>query len=139
MKRFKAWGSDEYEERASWILKNLTEYYNEENDKFETKLCGLSVCNGYYAVALDYSKRRIEELKSDIRSTGIISEIFDVQCKGRSSAVHGNTIRVPRTGLGMQTMESVFQNMCRNLVVLNRIDNVNEGMTKQWYHWYYYQ
>ena len=40
MKHFKAWGSAEYEERASWILENLTEYYNEENDKFETKLYG---------------------------------------------------------------------------------------------------
>ena len=109
MKRFKAWGSDEYEERASWILENLTENYNEENDKFETKLCSQSVCNGCYAVALGYSKRRIEELKSDIRNTGIILEVFDVQCRGRSSAVHGNTVRVPRTGLGMQAMESVFQ------------------------------
>ena len=74
MKRFKAWGSEEYEERASWILENLTEYYNEGKDKFETKLCDQFVCNGCYAVALGYSKRRIEELKSDIRSTGIISE-----------------------------------------------------------------
>ena len=107
--RFKAWRSEEYEERASWILKNLTEYYNEQNDKFETKVCGQSVCNGCYAVALGYSKRHIEELKSNIRSTGIISEVFDVQCRGRSSAVHGNTVRVPRTGLGMQAMECVFQ------------------------------
>ena len=109
MKRFKAWGSEEYEERATWILENLTEYYNEGNDKFETKLCGQSVCNGCYALALGYSKRRIEELKSDIRSTGIISEVFDIQCRGRSSAVHGNTVRVPRSGLGMQAMECVFQ------------------------------
>ena len=109
MKRFKAWGSDEYEERASWILENLTENYNEENDKFKTKLCGQFVCNGCYVVALGYSKCRIEELKSNIRSTGIISEVFDVQCRERSSAVHRNTIRVPRTGLGMQAMESVFQ------------------------------
>ena len=106
MKGFKVWRSNEYEERASWILENLMEYYNEENDKFETKLCGQSVCNGCYAVALGYSKRYIKELKSDIRSTTIISEVFDVQC---TSAMHGNTVRVPRTGLGMQTMESVFQ------------------------------
>ena len=39
MKRFKAWRSNEYEERASWVLENLTEYYNEGNDKFETQLC----------------------------------------------------------------------------------------------------
>ena len=56
MKRFKAWGSDEYEERATWILENLTEYYNEGNDKFETKLCGQYVCNDCYVVAFGYSK-----------------------------------------------------------------------------------
>ena len=109
MKRFKAWGSNQYEERASWILENLTKYYNEDTDKFETKLCRQSVCNGCYAVGLGYSKRRIEELKSDIRSTGIISEVFNVPCRGRSSAMHGNRVRVPRIGLGMQAMESVFQ------------------------------
>ena len=109
MKRFKVWRSDEYEERASWILENFTKYYNEENDKFEIKLCGQSLCNGYYAVALGYSKCHIEELKSDIRSTGITLEVFNVQCRRRSFAVHGNTIRVPRTRLGMQAMESIFQ------------------------------
>ena len=83
MKRFKAWGSNQYEERASWILENLIEYCNEETDKFETKLCGQSVCNGWYAVKLGYSKRCIEELKSDIRSTGIISEVFNVPYRGR--------------------------------------------------------
>ena len=68
MKRFRAWRSNAYEERASWILKNLTECYNKEVNKFETQLCGVSICNGCYAMALGYSKRRIEELKSDIRS-----------------------------------------------------------------------
>ena len=76
---------------------------------FETKLCGHSVCNGCYAMALGYSKRRIEELKSDIRSTGITSKVFNNKCRGRSSTVHGNTVRVPRTRLGMQTMKSIFQ------------------------------
>ena len=60
-------------------------------------------------MALGYSKCHIEELKSDIRSTGIISEVFDVQYRRRSFAVHGNTIRAPRTRLGMQAMDSVFQ------------------------------
>ena len=40
MKRYRAWGSNKYEERASWILENLMEYYSEETDKFETKVCG---------------------------------------------------------------------------------------------------
>ena len=109
MKRFNAWRSDEYEETAFWILENLTMYYNEENEKFETKLYSQSVCNGCYAMALGYSKCRIEELKSNIRSKGIILEVFDIQYRGRSSAVHGNTVRVLRTGLDMQEMKSVFQ------------------------------
>ena len=109
MKRFRAWGSHEYEVRASWILENLTDCYNKEKDKFETQLCGVFICNGCYAVALGYSKRRIEELKSDIRSIGITSEVFGVECSGRSSAVHGNTVHVPRTSVGVQAMESVFE------------------------------
>ena len=46
-------------------------------------------------MALGYLKRHIEELKSDIRSMGIISEVFDVQYRRRSSAVHGNIVRAP--------------------------------------------
>ena len=109
MKRFRAWGSHEYEKRAFWILENLTDCYNKGSDKFETRLCGVSICNGCYAVALGYSKRRIKELKSDIRSTGITSEVFGVECSGRSSAVHGNIVHVPRTSVGVQAMESVFE------------------------------
>ena len=36
MKRFRAWSSHEYKERASWILENLTDCYNKGSDKFET-------------------------------------------------------------------------------------------------------
>ena len=55
MKRFKAWRSHEYEERAFWILENLIECYNKEVDKFKTRLYGVSICNGCYTVALGYS------------------------------------------------------------------------------------
>ena len=96
MKRFRAWGLHEYEERASWILENLTDYYNKGTDKFETWPCGVSICNGYYAVALGYSKQRIEELKFDIRNIGITSEVFGVECSGRSPALHGSTMHVQR-------------------------------------------
>ena len=109
MKRFRAWRSYEYEERASWILENLTDCYNKDSDKFETRLCGVSICNGCYAMALGYSKRCIEELKFDIRSIGITSELFGVEYSGRLSAVHGNTIHVPQTYVGVQAMESVFE------------------------------
>ena len=109
MKRFRAWGSHVYEKRASWILETLTDCYNKDSDKFETRLCGVSICNGCYAVTLGYSKRRMEELKSDIRSIGITSELFGVECRGRSSALHGNTVLVPQTFVGLQVMESVFE------------------------------
>ena len=106
---FRAWGSHKYEERASWILENLTDCYNVDGDNFETRLCGVSICNGCYAVALSYSKRRMEELKSDIRSIVITLEVFGVECSGRLSAVHGNTKYIPRTSIGVQAMESVFE------------------------------
>ena len=78
-------------------------------DKSETRLCGVSICNGCHVMALGYSKHHIEELKSDIRSIGIILEVFGMECIGRSSAVHGNTIRVPQTSLSVQAMESIFE------------------------------
>ena len=106
MKRFKIWGSEKYEERASW---NLTYVYNVKIDTFETKHCGQCICNSCYAIALGYSRRRIEELKYDIISRGIVSEVHDVQCNGRISAVHGNTSHVPRTSLGVQAMETIFE------------------------------
>ena len=109
MKRFRAWRSPEYEEKASWILENRTDCYNKEVGKFETQLCGVSTCNGCYAVALGYSKHSIEELKFDIRSIGITSEVFGMECIGRSSAVHRNTVHIPRTSLCVQAMESVFE------------------------------
>ena len=109
MKRFRAWSLHEYEERASWILENLTDCYNKDSDKFETRLCGVSIHNGCYAVTLGYSKRNIEELKSDIRSIGITSKVFGVECSRRSSAMHRNTVHVPRIFVGIQTMESIFE------------------------------
>ena len=109
MKRFRAWRSHEYEERASWILENLTKCYNKEVDKFETRFCGIFICNGCYTMAISYLNHHIEELKFDIRSSGITSEVFGMECIGRSSVVHGNTIHVPRTSLGVQAIESIFE------------------------------
>ena len=51
----------------------------------------------------------LEELKSDIRSIGITSEVFGVEYSGRSSAVYGNTVHVLRTSVGVQAMEGVFE------------------------------
>ena len=76
MKRFRAWGSHVYEKRASWILETLRDCYNKDSDKFETRLCDVSICNGCYAVTLGYSKRRMEELKTDIRSILRVSNML---------------------------------------------------------------
>ena len=111
MKQFRVWTSHEYEERASWILENLTNCYNKEVDKFETRLCGVSICNCCYVVAFGYSKRQVEELKSDIKSIGITSEVFGVECSGRSSVVHGNTIHVLRIPLDVQAWKAFLKSM----------------------------
>ena len=109
MKWFRAWRSHEYEEKVSWILENLIGYYNKDVDKFETRLCGVSICNGCYAMTIGYSKCHIEELKSDIKIIGITSEVFGMECIERSLAVHGNKIHVPQTSLDVQAMKSVFE------------------------------
>ena len=115
MKQFRAWRSHEYDERASWILENLIDCYNNKVDKFETWLYGISICNGCYAVALSYSKHRIEELKLNIRSIGITSEAFGVECNGRLFTMYGNTVHVPRTSLGVQAIESVFEKYAKKI------------------------
>ena len=48
-------------------------------------------------------------LKSDIRSIGITSEVFGVEYRGRLSAVHGNTMHIPWTSIGVLAMESIFE------------------------------
>ena len=115
MKRFKAWGSENYEERASWILENLTNVQNFKNNNFETKLCGQRICNGCYIIDIGYSRRQIEELKSDNRSRGIVSEVHDVQYNGRISAVYGNTSHVPRTSLGVQAIKTIFERFVKEV------------------------
>ena len=60
-------------------------------------------------MALSYSKHRIGELKFDIRSIDITLELFGVECSGRLSIVHRNTVHVPRTVVGVQAMESIFE------------------------------
>jgi hypothetical protein len=85
-------GPNEYKERASWIPENLMDCCNDKTNKFEVKLCGHSICNGCHAFALAYLKRRIYELKSDIKSTRIISKVCDVECKKRIIVVHGHTL-----------------------------------------------
>ena len=115
MKRFSAWRSPEYEEKTSWILENRTHCYNKEVGKFEIQLCGVSICNGCYIVTLGYSKCCIEELKSDIRSIGITSKVFGMECIGRSSAVHRNTVHVPQTFVCVQAMKSVFEKYVKEI------------------------
>jgi hypothetical protein len=58
-----------------------------KTDKFEIKLGSHSICNGYCAVVLAYSKSCIDELKSNI-SIGVFSEVCDVERKRKTLAVH---------------------------------------------------
>ena len=63
--RFDAWSSNVYSERASWIIEHITNAYvvsdnNNGKDRFDFKLDGQPICNGCYAMALGYSKRRLK-------------------------------------------------------------------------------
>ena len=87
--RFDAWSSNVYNERASWIIKHITNAYvvidnKNRNDKFDFKLDGQPICNGCYALAVGYSKRRLEELKWSIRSR---TEQY--------TTIHGNSVKQP--------------------------------------------
>ena len=44
-----------------------------------------------------------------IRSIGITSEVFGVECRQRLSAMHENTVHIPRTFVGVLAMKSVFE------------------------------
>lgn len=74
-------GPNEYKERASWIPENLMDCCNDKTNKFEVKLCGHSICNGCHAFALAYIKRRIYELKSDIKTLGLFQKYTILNAK----------------------------------------------------------
>ena len=70
--RFDAWSSNVYNERASWIIEHIRNAYvaidnKNRKDMFDFKLNGQPICNGCYALALGYLKRRLKELKWSIR------------------------------------------------------------------------
>ena len=82
-----------YNERASWIVQHLTNAYvvldnKNKKDKFDFKLDGRPICIGCFALALGYSKRRLEELKWSIRTSN-----------ERYLAIHGNNAKQPRTSV----------------------------------------
>ena len=82
-----------YSERASWIIEHITNAYvvcdnNNGKDRFDFKLDNQLICNGCYALALGYSKRRLEELKWSIRTT-----------TERYVAIHGNSVKQPRASV----------------------------------------
>ena len=63
-----------YTKKASWNVQHLTNAYvvvdfEKGKNKFDFKLDSQFVCNGCYALALRYSKMRLEELKWNIRTT----------------------------------------------------------------------
>ena len=101
--RFDAWSSNMYNERASWIIEHIANAYvvidnKNGNDKFDFKLDGQPICNGCYALALGYSKRRLEELKWSIRSS-----------TERYATIHGNSAKQPRASVQAEATRVAFE------------------------------
>ena len=101
--RFDAWSSNVYSERASWIVQHLTNAYvviDNKNgmDKFDFKLDGQPICNGCYALALGYSKRCLEELKWNIRTSN-----------ERYLAIHGNSAKQPHALIQAEATRVAFE------------------------------
>ena len=100
---FDAWSSNVYNERASWIIEHITNAYvvsdnNNGKDWFDFKLDGQPICNGCYALALGYSKRRLEELKWSIRTT-----------TERYAAIHGNSAKQPHASVQAEATRVAFE------------------------------
>ena len=92
-----------YTKRASWIVQHLTNAYvvidnKNGKDKFDFKLDSQPICNGCYALALGYSKRRLEELKWIIRTSN-----------ERYSAIHGNSAKQPRASVQAKATRVAFE------------------------------
>ena len=101
--RFDAWSSNVYNERASWIIEYIVNAYvvidnKNGKDRFDFKLDGQPICNGCYALALGYSKQRLEELKWSIRSS-----------TERYSAIHGNSAKQPRASVQAEATRVAFE------------------------------
>ena len=101
--RFDAWSSNVYNERASWIIEQITNAYvvidnKNGKDKFDFKLDGQPICNGCYALAVGYSKRRLEELKWSIKSS-----------TERYAAIYGNSAKQPRVSVQAEATRVAFE------------------------------
>ena len=101
--RFDAWSSNVYNERASWIIEHITNAYvvsdnNNGKDRFDFKLDGQPICNGCYALALGYSKGRLEELKWSTRTT-----------TERYATIHGNSAKQPRVSVQAEATRVAFE------------------------------
>ena len=92
-----------YNERASWIIEQITNAYvvidnKNGKDRFDFKLDSQPICNGCYALAVGYSKRRLEELKWSIRSN---TEQY--------VTIHGNSAKQPRTSVQAEATRVAFE------------------------------
>ena len=101
--RFDAWSSNVYNERASWIIEHIVNAYvvidnKNGKDRFDFKLDGQPICNGCYALALGYLKRRLEELKWSIRSS-----------TERYSTIHGNSAKQPYAPVQVEATRVAFE------------------------------
>ena len=101
--RFDAWNSNVYKDRASWIIGHITNAYividnKTKKDRFDFKLNGQPIYNGCYALALGYSKRRLEELKWSIRIS-----------MERYAAIHGNSAKQPRASVQVEATREAIE------------------------------
>ena len=93
-----------YNERASWIIEHITKFAyvvsNNKNrkDRFDFKLDGQPICNGCYAFAVGYSKRRLEELKWCIRKS-----------MQRYATIHGNCAKQPCASVQAEATRVAFE------------------------------
>jgi hypothetical protein len=69
--RYQAWGCKSYKDRASWLVIILRGFIVAcpniaQHCKFITRISGIQVCNACFAVAIGYSRRRLNKIISDI-------------------------------------------------------------------------
>jgi hypothetical protein len=82
--RYQAWGSKSYKDHASWLVTTLRGFLvacpsTAQHCKFITRISGIQVCIGCFAVVIGYSRRRLNKIISDIRESDLYNPI------------HGNT------------------------------------------------
>jgi hypothetical protein len=69
--RYQAWNCKSYKDHTSWLVTTLCGFIVARLDtaqycKFIIKISRIQVCNAYFAVAIGYSRKRLNKIISDI-------------------------------------------------------------------------